>query len=253
MGLRQRDLDSLKDPSGMEVSLSVEKGDSVELRIDRPDDVALDSEARCPSELARTLATLTYPAHERTVRGIDADFGDGCLHHIEVSVAIDVHGGDPGEPKIRVGTVSDALLFLEDEEGQSVDRGIAHRIREGAPGEFRKGECEYANKGPPGSVTHHPPSPSRNCFRPRESPLPREIYRPGFADEHDLDLPRVLELLLEAPRDLLGDLGHLFVGDLVRLDHDPHLAPCLNREAPLHPGEVEGDLLELLEPLSARK
>src|SRR5215217_4901763 len=70
-----------------------------------------------------------------------------------------------------------------------------------------------------------------------------------LADHRDLDLPGVLELLLDplghvAGQDLGGD-----VVDVLRLDHDPDLAPGLHGEHLVDTGVAAGDLLEALQAL----
>ena len=70
-----------------------------------------------------------------------------------------------------------------------------------------------------------------------------------LADDGDLDLPRVLELLLDplghvAGQDLGGD-----VVDVLRLDHDPDLAAGLHGEDLVDARVAAGDLLEALQAL----
>src|SRR5215213_10322650 len=70
-----------------------------------------------------------------------------------------------------------------------------------------------------------------------------------LADHGDLDLPGVLELLLDplghvAGQDLGGD-----VVDVLGLDHDPDLAAGLHGEHLVDPGVAAGDLLEALQAL----
>src|SRR4051794_31859883 len=60
--------------------------------------------------------------------------------------------------------------------------------------------------------------------------LLRVVRRTGFADDGHFDLTRVLELVLEAARVFFGQPPRLFIGDLFALDHDPDLAPRLQRE-----------------------
>src|SRR5690606_14212339 len=79
--------------------------------------------------------------------------------------------------------------------------------------------------------------------------LSGEVHRARLADDHHLDLPRVLQLVLQLARDLLAELRHGRVIDVLRIDHDADLAARLNREAALDAGKAVGDFLELLEPL----
>src|SRR5690606_13952422 len=86
--------------------------------------------------------------------------------------------------------------------------------------------------------------------KPRAST--REVDRACLPDHDDLDLPRILELLLEPPRDGLGQPGHPGVVDQLGLDDDAHLAARLDREAALDAREALRDLLQLLEALHVR-
>src|SRR5829696_7014782 len=70
-----------------------------------------------------------------------------------------------------------------------------------------------------------------------------------LADHGDLDLPRVLELLLDPLGHVAGeDLGGDVV-DVLGLDHDPDLAAGLHGEHLVDPGVAAGDLLEALQAL----
>src|ERR687898_3345266 len=88
--------------------------------------------------------------------------------------------------------------------------------------------------------------------RSPHAPQPRSLgvlNAADLADHRDLDLPRVLELLLDplghvAGQDLGGD-----VVDVLGLDHDPDLAAGLHGEAFVDTGGAAGDLLEALQTL----
>src|SRR5579875_1238928 len=80
-----------------------------------------------------------------------------------------------------------------------------------------------------------------------------------LANHRDLDLPRVLELLLDRARDLVGEQRRSVVVDAARGDHHADLSPRLHRVDLLDPVVPAGDLLEvaqaldvLLEGLAAR-
>src|SRR5215471_13873364 len=77
--------------------------------------------------------------------------------------------------------------------------------------------------------------------------LLRVIGRTGFANDRHFDLAGVLQFVLDAPRDVLGQPHGLLVRDLLALDHDSDLAPGLQRERLRHAPEGIGDPLELLE------
>src|SRR6056297_3565358 len=79
--------------------------------------------------------------------------------------------------------------------------------------------------------------------------LAGEVDRARLTDHHDLDLPRILELALDATGDRLRDLGDLPVAHLPRLHHDAKLAAGLDGEAALHTGLFHGELFELLQSL----
>src|SRR5437867_9373085 len=87
--------------------------------------------------------------------------------------------------------------------------------------------------------------------RPIASPglLPREFLRPDLADDADLDLAGILELLL----DLLGDVpGHDLrreIVDLLGLHHHPNLAAGLHRVGLRDARVGLADLLEAFQPL----
>src|SRR4051794_5942919 len=60
--------------------------------------------------------------------------------------------------------------------------------------------------------------------------LPGKLNRPGLPDHRDLDLPGVLELVLDPAGDVLRQPDRLLVRDLFALDHDPDLAAGLQGE-----------------------
>src|SRR5206468_173280 len=70
-----------------------------------------------------------------------------------------------------------------------------------------------------------------------------------LADDHHLDVPRVLHLGLDALGDVLRELVGVEVGDDVGLGHHAELAPGLDRVAQLHTLVGHRDLLELREAL----
>src|SRR5437763_15277654 len=82
---------------------------------------------------------------------------------------------------------------------------------------------------------------------PRTTRSLRVVDGPCFADDRDLDLARIFELVLDAARDVLREPDRFLVGNLLALDHDPDLAPRLQRERFGHALERIGDAFELLE------
>src|SRR5687767_10764012 len=79
------------------------------------------------------------------------------------------------------------------------------------------------------------------------SALFRVFDSPCFANDRDLDLSGVLQLVLDAPGDVLRQPDRFLVGDLLALDQDPDLTSGLERERLRHPLERIGDVFELLE------
>src|ERR1700678_3374367 len=71
----------------------------------------------------------------------------------------------------------------------------------------------------------------------------------GLADDGDLYRRGILELGLDPPPQLLGDLPGPVVRDLLRGDDDPDFAPGLDRERLLDPVQRHRELLQALEPL----
>src|SRR5688572_20778635 len=57
-----------------------------------------------------------------------------------------------------------------------------------------------------------------------------KVHRARLANQHDLYLPRVLKLGLDAPGDLIAERRHAVLLDVVGRDDDAHLAARLDRE-----------------------
>src|SRR5213594_3602485 len=101
-------------------------------------------------------------------------------------------------------------------------------------------------------------SPMKRMFIAREpwisngSRLPRVLDGSRLPDHGDLDLPGILELGLDLPRDVSREPESFVVGDPVGLDDDAQLPARLDRERLLDALEAVGDVLELLEPLDVR-
>src|SRR5688572_31113392 len=55
-----------------------------------------------------------------------------------------------------------------------------------------------------------------------------KVHRARLANQHDLYLPRVLKLGLDAPGDLIGQGRHSDIVDVFGCHHDANLAPSLN-------------------------
>src|SRR3954470_12417311 len=86
----------------------------------------------------------------------------------------------------------------------------------------------------------------------RSSSSLRVVDGTRLADHRHLDLARILELVLNPPRDVLRQPDRLFVRDLLALDHDADLAPGLEGERFRDAFERVGNSFELLEPLYIR-
>src|SRR5512140_3635656 len=71
-----------------------------------------------------------------------------------------------------------------------------------------------------------------------------KVHRSLFANHHDLDLPRVLQLGLDAARDLLAQCRHTEVVHVVRIDDHPDLPPRLNGENLVDTRIARSDALE---------
>src|SRR5947208_2144567 len=76
-----------------------------------------------------------------------------------------------------------------------------------------------------------------------------KVHRPRLANEHDLDLARVLQLGLDAARDLLRERRHATVVHVVGNHHDTDLATGLDGEDALHTLVAGRDTLEPFETL----
>src|SRR4030042_4982458 len=90
---------------------------------------------------------------------------------------------------------------------------------------------------------------------PMISPMKRKpslsgiFHGPHLADDGDLDLPRIIELVLALLGDVLGHQSCPVIGDLLALDDNPDLPAGLEGEGLGDAVEGVGDLLELLPPL----
>src|SRR5688500_17012453 len=76
-----------------------------------------------------------------------------------------------------------------------------------------------------------------------------KIHGSGFSDQHDLDLPRILELGLDAARDLFGESSHARIIHFFRCHDHANFAARLNREHFLDALVARSDLLQSLESL----
>src|SRR5690349_17785686 len=95
---------------------------------------------------------------------------------------------------------------------------------------------------------HRRGSPPRlSCFVC--STLLRVLDGARLADDRDLDLARVGQVVLDLLDDVASEAGRREVVDLVRADEDPDLAARLDGERPLDAGEAVGDALQVLEAL----
>src|SRR5205814_8845012 len=73
-----------------------------------------------------------------------------------------------------------------------------------------------------------------------------------LATHRDLDLAGVLELVLDAAGDVLRQPHRLLVGDFFALDHDPDLAPRLQRKRLRDALERIGNAFKAFEALDVR-
>src|SRR2546426_712393 len=94
--------------------------------------------------------------------------------------------------------------------------------------------------------------PGESEWGPATDRLLRVLDRARLADDRDLDLARVGQLLLDLPDDVAGEPAGGQVVDLLGPDEDPDLAAGLDGERPLHALEAVGDRLEVLQPLDVR-
>src|SRR5688572_23023905 len=97
------------------------------------------------------------------------------------------------------------------------------------------------SRAPPASPRSSPP---RATGSTAERASARKVHRARLPDQDDLDLPRVLELGLDPPRDLLRERRHPHVVDVFGGDDDPDLAPGLDREHLVDPLVAGRDTLE---------
>src|SRR5262249_27733504 len=81
------------------------------------------------------------------------------------------------------------------------------------------------------------------------APLLRVVHRTRFPDDGDLDLAGVFQLVLDAPRDVLGEPDRLFLRNLLAFDHDSNLAPGLEAESLRNALESVSDAFQLFQPL----
>src|SRR5690625_7499384 len=86
-------------------------------------------------------------------------------------------------------------------------------------------------------------------FAITHSCLSRKIHCTHLPDHDHLDLPRVLQLLLETTRDLFTHLGHSRIVDPLGIDHDADLTTRLVSETTFYTLEALSDLFQLLESL----
>src|SRR3972149_4309035 len=84
---------------------------------------------------------------------------------------------------------------------------------------------------------------------PPSGKLLRVLHRAPFADNGDLDLPRVVQVLLYLLADLLRHSVGAEVVDLFGLDDDAYLAAGLDGERLLHAREGVGHRLPRFQPL----
>src|SRR5712691_9469294 len=89
--------------------------------------------------------------------------------------------------------------------------------------------------------------PRRRCFR--SGALFGVLHRSSLANDRDFHLTGVLQRVLDLLRDVSGEARGLKIVELLGLDQDADLAPRLDRERFLDPGEAVGDALELLQAL----
>src|SRR5918999_2071398 len=93
---------------------------------------------------------------------------------------------------------------------------------------------------------------ARSPHGPPTAPVPWSLGvldAADLADHGDLDLPRVLELLLDPLGHVAGQHLGGDVVDVLRPDHDADLAAGLHGEHLVDPRVAAGDLLEALQAL----
>src|SRR3954451_25033897 len=86
-------------------------------------------------------------------------------------------------------------------------------------------------------------------FRQNPPQLLRVIDGPALADDRDLDLARIFELVLDLAGDLVREEDGGAVVDLLRLDEYADLAPGLEGVDAIDAFVAGGDVLERLHPL----
>src|SRR5688572_18065696 len=79
-----------------------------------------------------------------------------------------------------------------------------------------------------------------------------KVDRPRLANDDDLDLPRILQLALDAPRDLLGERGRAAIVHVLGRHDDADLAARLDGEDLVDATIARRDPLESLETLHVR-
>src|SRR5215213_5103236 len=79
--------------------------------------------------------------------------------------------------------------------------------------------------------------------------LPSVVRRPRLADHRHLDLPGILELLLDLAGDLVREEHRAVVVQRPRLDHHADLAPGLHGVDLVHAVVARGDLLQVAQAL----
>ena len=71
----------------------------------------------------------------------------------------------------------------------------------------------------------------------------------AFADNADLDLAGIFQLVLDLLDNILRDEHHTLVGNLLGLDHDTDLTAGLDRKGLVDTGEAAGNFFQLLQTL----
>src|SRR5687768_6185004 len=74
-----------------------------------------------------------------------------------------------------------------------------------------------------------------------------KVHGSGFPDQHDLDLPRILQLRLDPARDLFGECRHPRIVYFLGCHDYTHFAPSLNSEDFFDTLVARGDLLQSFE------
>src|SRR3954468_7935054 len=80
------------------------------------------------------------------------------------------------------------------------------------------------------SISARSPTSETRCC----GSLPGELNGPGLPDDCDLDLPRILELVLDPAGDVLRQPHRFFVRDALALDQDTNLPPGLKGKGLRH-------------------